>query len=164
MLHVLNELVVRGKRYLLVCVSSSHIARLAEGDEPGRPALAEGRTGTEPWATRYDLGALLDPIWNHRTLCGREWIEMEPGEGPPFDGWGTGVYAPHCRNCLRILSSGLESIAPDERIPLIVATLSWVHWFNEDRLHGHCADVPPAEFEAAFYAAQQAAPTGVGNQ
>jgi putative transposase len=47
---------------------------------------------------------------------------------------------------------------------LELATLSWVHWFNEDRLHGHCDDVPPAEFEAAFYAAQQAAPTGVGNQ
>jgi putative transposase len=44
------------------------------------------------------------------------------------------------------------------------ATLSWVHWFNEDRLHSHCGDVPPAEFEAAFYAAQQADPTGVGIQ
>jgi putative transposase len=47
---------------------------------------------------------------------------------------------------------------------LELATLSWVHWFNEQRLHGHCGDIPPAEFEAAFYAAQQAAPTGVGNQ
>lgn len=45
---------------------------------------------------------------------------------------------------------------------LELATLSWVHWFNEDRLHGHCDDVPPAEFEAAFYAAQQADPAGVG--
>ena len=41
---------------------------------------------------------------------------------------------------------------------------SWVHWFNEHRLHGHCDDVPPAEFEAAFYAAQQTDPAGVGNQ
>ena len=47
---------------------------------------------------------------------------------------------------------------------LELATLSWVHWFNEERLHGHCDDVPPAEFEAAFYAAQQADPAGVGNQ
>ncbi len=47
---------------------------------------------------------------------------------------------------------------------LELATLSWVHWFNEQRLHGHCRDVPPAEFEAAFYAAQQTAPAGVGNQ
>ena len=47
---------------------------------------------------------------------------------------------------------------------LELATLSWVHWFNEDRLHSHCNDVPPAEFEAVFYAAQQTAPTGVGNQ
>ena len=43
-------------------------------------------------------------------------------------------------------------------------TLPWVHWFNEDRLHSHCRDVPPAEFESAFYADQQTAPTGVGNQ
>jgi putative transposase len=47
---------------------------------------------------------------------------------------------------------------------LELATLSWVHWFNHERLHGHCDDVPPAEFEAAFYAAQPAAPAGVGNQ
>lgn len=47
---------------------------------------------------------------------------------------------------------------------LELATLSWVHWFNEDRLHGHCDDVPPAEFEAAFYAAQQTDPAGVGIQ
>jgi len=52
----------------------------------------------------------------------------------------------------------------DDVDELELATLSWVHWFNEDRLHSHCADVPPAEFEAAFYAAQQASPLGVGNQ
>jgi len=52
----------------------------------------------------------------------------------------------------------------DDVDQLELETLSWVHWFNEDRLHSHCGDVPPAEFEAAFYAAQQAAPTGVGNQ
>ena len=33
----------------------------------------------------------------------------------------------------------------------------------ENRLHGHCRDVPPAEFETAFYAAQQTDPAGVGN-
>ena len=44
------------------------------------------------------------------------------------------------------------------------ATLDWVYWFNEQRLHSHCGHVPPAEFEAAFYAAQQADPAGVGNQ
>jgi putative transposase len=47
---------------------------------------------------------------------------------------------------------------------LELATLSWVHWFNEHRLHGHCDDVSPDEFEAAFYAAQQPDPTGVGTQ
>jgi putative transposase len=39
-----------------------------------------------------------------------------------------------------------------------------VHWFNEHRLHSHCRDLPPAEFEAGFYAAQQADPAGVGIQ
>ena len=47
---------------------------------------------------------------------------------------------------------------------LELATLSWVHWFNEHRLHSHCGHTPPAEFEAAFYAALQTDPAGVGNQ
>lgn len=51
----------------------------------------------------------------------------------------------------------------DDVDQLELATLSWVHWFNNERLHSHCADTPPAEHEAAFYAAQQPAPTGVGN-
>ena len=50
----------------------------------------------------------------------------------------------------------------DDVDELELATLSWVHWFNHDRLHSHCRHVPPAEFEAAFYAAEQPAPTGVG--
>jgi putative transposase len=45
-----------------------------------------------------------------------------------------------------------------------LATLAWVHWFNEQRLHSYLDDVPPAEFEAAFYAAQQPAPERVGTQ
>jgi putative transposase len=52
----------------------------------------------------------------------------------------------------------------DDVDELELATLSWVHWFNETRLHGHCNDMPPAEYEAAFYAAQQDHPTGVGIQ
>ena len=52
----------------------------------------------------------------------------------------------------------------DDVDDLELATLSWVHWFNEQRLHGHRDDMPPAEFEAAFYAAQQADPAGVGTQ
>ena len=47
---------------------------------------------------------------------------------------------------------------------LELATLGWVHWFNHERLHRYCGHVPPAEFEAAFYAAQQTGPAGVGNQ
>jgi putative transposase len=52
----------------------------------------------------------------------------------------------------------------DDVDQLELATLSWVHWFNHERLHSHCEDVPPDEFEAAHYAAQQATPIGVGNQ
>jgi putative transposase len=51
----------------------------------------------------------------------------------------------------------------DDVDQLELETLAWVHWFNEHRLHGHCGDVPPAEFESAFYADQPADPAGVGN-
>ncbi len=39
-----------------------------------------------------------------------------------------------------------------------LATLSWVHWFNNPRLHSALGDIPPVEFEAAHYA--QLAPAG----
>jgi len=59
---------------------------------------------------------------------------------------------------------GPDAAGWDDVDELELATLSWVHWFNEQRLHSHCGDVPPAEFEAAFYAAQQADPPRVGTQ
>jgi putative transposase len=36
-----------------------------------------------------------------------------------------------------------------------LATLSWVHWHNTNRLHGYLSDIPPAEFEATFYATKR---------
>ena len=42
-----------------------------------------------------------------------------------------------------------------------LATLGWVHWHNTARLHGHLGDVPPAEFEAAAYAATGSDPLEV---
>ncbi len=44
-----------------------------------------------------------------------------------------------------------------------LATLGYVHWFNEQRLHSYLGDIPPAEFEAV-YADQQADHIMVGNQ
>jgi putative transposase len=34
---------------------------------------------------------------------------------------------------------------------LELATLSWVHWFNHNRLHGSIGYLPPIEFEAEYY-------------
>jgi putative transposase len=31
-----------------------------------------------------------------------------------------------------------------------VATAEWVDWYNEDRLHSGCGDIPPAEYENAW--------------
>jgi putative transposase len=34
-----------------------------------------------------------------------------------------------------------------------LATLGWVHWWNTQRLHSYLGHLPPAEYEAAHYAA-----------
>ncbi len=36
-----------------------------------------------------------------------------------------------------------------------LATARWVAWWNRERLHGACADVPPTEFEAAYWQRQE---------
>ena len=32
-----------------------------------------------------------------------------------------------------------------------LATAGWVAWWNAERLHSACGDIPPAEFEAAYH-------------
>ena len=44
-----------------------------------------------------------------------------------------------------------------------LATLSWVHWYNTQRLHGYLNDVPPAEYEAV-YDPERSRTLPVGNQ
>ena len=44
-----------------------------------------------------------------------------------------------------------------------LATLSWVYWYNTQRLHGYLGDIPPVEYEEAHYA-QPATPATIGNQ
>lgn len=41
------------------------------------------------------------------------------------------------------------------------ATAAWVHWYNHDRLHSSIGDVPPIEFEEAFYASHTGRDTTV---
>ena len=36
-----------------------------------------------------------------------------------------------------------------------LATSEWVHWWNTDRLHSASGDMPPAEYEAAYWTDQQ---------
>ena len=38
---------------------------------------------------------------------------------------------------------------------LELATLAWVQWWNQRRLHGAIGDIPPAEYEATYYRQHQ---------
>jgi len=44
-----------------------------------------------------------------------------------------------------------------------LATLSWVHWFNTERIHGYLNDIPPAEYEDAYHA-ERSPKQPIGNQ
>jgi putative transposase len=40
---------------------------------------------------------------------------------------------------------------------LEIATATWVHWFNNTRLHSACGYLPPVEYEAVYYSQNTAA-------
>lgn len=44
-----------------------------------------------------------------------------------------------------------------------LATLAWVHWYNEERIHGFCNNIPPAQYEDAYHAERNRKQL-VGNQ
>ncbi len=50
--------------------------------------------------------------------------------------------------------SGLDAVE--------LATMEWVDWYNNDRLHSHCGDIPPIEYEDLFYAEHASAPAPAG--
>ena len=43
-----------------------------------------------------------------------------------------------------------------------LGTLGWVYWHNTSRLHSYLGDLPPTEYEQAYYAAQQTDPDRIG--
>jgi putative transposase len=40
---------------------------------------------------------------------------------------------------------------------VMLETMEWVAWYNETRLHSFCGNVPPKEYEEAFYKEQESA-------
>jgi putative transposase len=40
---------------------------------------------------------------------------------------------------------------------VMIATMDWVSWYNEDRLHSYCGDIPPIEYEEIYYKALESA-------
>lgn len=45
-----------------------------------------------------------------------------------------------------------------------IATLEWVDWFNNRRLHTELGDIPPAEHEAVYYRQNPAVTTAETTQ
>ena len=87
---------------------------------------------------RPSIGTVADSYDNALAETTNGLYKAECVYGPDADGW-----------------AGVDELE--------LATLAWVHWFNHQRLHSHCRDVPPAEFESAFYADQQTDPDRVWN-
>ena len=47
---------------------------------------------------------------------------------------------------------------------VMIATMDWVHWYNEERLHSYCGDIPPKEFEKIYYKALAAGKLSTSSQ
>ncbi len=117
--HGVNSIDIRGVAHLLVDGGRAHL--VAEtACAPGRPAVdPEYLEHAGDLASGYDRAALAEARWSERTLCGRRWVRMVAGDGPPLDRFDDPVHAPDCSTCLRSASRQLDNSACDERIPLI---------------------------------------------
>jgi putative transposase len=47
---------------------------------------------------------------------------------------------------------------------VMIATMDWVQWYNEHRLHSYCGDMPPKEYEETYYKAQSSGKLSYGSQ
>lgn len=83
--HGVNSIEMDGKPYLLAVISGSHLVPEALSDEQAWPAVSEWlvEMGGD-WQLGYDMSELTAERWRSTTLCGREWLEMRAGDGPPI--------------------------------------------------------------------------------
>ena len=47
---------------------------------------------------------------------------------------------------------------------VMIATMDWVQWYNEVRLHSYCGDMPPKEYEKIHYKALASGKLGGSSQ
>ena len=47
---------------------------------------------------------------------------------------------------------------------VMLATADWVSWYNGNRLHSYCGDIPPKEFEEIYYKALESAKLTTSSQ
>lgn len=52
----------------------------------------------------------------------------------------------------------------DGVVDVTIATMEWVAWYNNERIHSYCGDIPPAEFEEWFHKGQISDSLMVGSQ
>jgi putative transposase len=45
-----------------------------------------------------------------------------------------------------------------------IATMEWVAWYNSERLHSYCGNVPPAEYEETFHRSTAGTDLAIENQ
>jgi putative transposase len=46
----------------------------------------------------------------------------------------------------------------------MTATMDWVQWYNEERLHSYSGDMPPKEYEEIYYKALESGKLRGGSQ
>lgn len=118
-----------GEIHLLLTISGGgvqvHLTREKGTGKPGRGAVPDDDLATsDPEIARllcdYDRGALAEPRWADKTLCGREWYAMVGGEGGTINRYNDEVaFAPTCRRCLALMDRYFPPPALDERLDLI---------------------------------------------
>ena len=47
---------------------------------------------------------------------------------------------------------------------VMIATMDWVQWYNEERLHSYSGDMPPKEYEEIYYKALDSGKLRDGSQ
>ena len=47
---------------------------------------------------------------------------------------------------------------------VMIATMEWVSWYNEERIHSYCGDIAPKRFEELYYKVQESAKLSSSSQ
>jgi putative transposase len=120
---------------------------------------ARGHDGLDGLVHHSDRGVQYTSIRYTERLAEAKAVRSVGSKGDSYDNAAAESLNSLYKRELIDFEKGWEGVGD-----VMIATMEWVSWYNVERIHSYCGDIPPEKFEELYYKAQESAKLSTSSQ